>query len=490
LPDGFDSVSYLAAQGVQRVGVIDAESVRVIAPRPWYRIDQALCHFSTVRSERAHVLLSPETAPVCNALLFGRRENLESGDREAFARAGTAHLLAISGLHLNLLAWVLGLALGKLGVSRRGIAVSVVLLSVAYIFASGAPDSILRAAWMNAVYAGALWFRREADPLSAWSASGLSILFFRPADLFQPGFQLSFISVFALLTVYPAFEAAWSAWRESRNPIPKEFRPAPTSQDRALHWVRQSAFVSLAAWLGTAPIVAWHMGFFSPVTIFSNLIAVPLSFVAMLAGILLQMLDTVGLPALPDLLGAPTFLLLGFNRWAATAPGASFAAAAPTPLLLAVFGALLLVLWADSGRPRAGLRAIFLTPAALGVLWLSTAFFPGRWEEQSGLPRVTLLDLSRGHCAWVALPGNTHTVIDAGATGQGRRIAEVLRREGVQELSLLAITEDDPEAIGGALELAERIEIRKILLPETNTPSDALRYRPDRPAGFCHCGCE
>src|SRR5258708_39370942 len=99
---------------------------------------------------------------------------------------------------------------------------------------------------MIALYLGALILSREPDPFNILGASALLILFVSPAELFNVGFQLSFVAVLALSTLYPALEESWENWRSSRAPLIPDDGPA-TVRARFRNWCRQAVFVSIAA---------------------------------------------------------------------------------------------------------------------------------------------------------------------------------------------------------------------------------------------------
>ncbi|MCW8133886.1 MAG: ComEC/Rec2 family competence protein, partial [Planctomycetota bacterium] len=360
-----------------------------------------------------------------------------------------------------LLAWMLARA----GLSKRRALLTVLALAAAYACFTGAQPPVVRAVLMIAAYAGAFLFYRSQDPLSTLAAAALAILAWSPGDLFLPGFQLSFLAVLALVTLYPTLEAAWLVWRG----LPEAWIVDPEEQPR-LRWerrIRRACFVSLAAWAGTAPAVAWHMGNFTLPSLATNLVAVPLSMFGMAASAV-GMLP--GLGAAAGVFNLPFDLLLGLNRFVAAFSWASIDVPAPSvPVCLAYAGVMS---WAWLGRAQSATapRLALMLPTAFLAL-AAGLFFRAAPEA----PRVTVLDLSRGRAALVETPAGEAALIDAGGEGQGPRIAESLRRQGLRALAILVITEDEPETLGGVRELLDRMEIRRAVLPRANAPSAALR---------------
>lgn len=183
---------------------------------------------------------SPETAGVLEAALLGNRYHLTQGTAERFREAGTFHVLVISGLHISFLGLTV-LIIMRLFTTRRDWQFAVTVLFLwAFTLAVGAEPSVVRAALMFTVVALAPVLHRRASSLNALGGAGLALLVWRPADLFNPSFQLTFLSVLAIVTIaWPLLTRllAVGVWR------PTHTTPAPPDCGRwwrelgeALHW--------------------------------------------------------------------------------------------------------------------------------------------------------------------------------------------------------------------------------------------------------------
>ncbi len=466
LPSGFDAAAWLEGQGVRRVGFPIQGEIQPLDCAGWWRVDLWLRRLSGQWAVRNTEQWGPERAALANALILGRREAIDSADRRAFQNLGTAHLLSISGLHLQMLAAVVWSALGGLGCSRRRAGWAVILFSLAYAAVAGAQPPVIRSALMIVLYLGGHWLYRAIDPLSVVAATASLILLYRPGAVFDPGFQLSFTAVLSLIAVYPTLEAAWRSWRR----FPEEWVRDPDERVhvRIARWVRQCFLVSWSAWMGTTPAVAWHMGNFSLMAVLANLIVVPLTGVAML-GCLIALL------AGPGWIGEagqvfPT-ILLGLNRWASGFAWTGWDVPRPSVWLIAAYAAVWTWAWVGRGRTATWPRLALMLPATLMAMALGGLFF----RESVSTSRLTVLDLARGRSALMESPGGEAVLIDGGGEGMGRTISEFLRGEGYRSLALLVVTEDTPDALGGAVELAERVRIRRAILPRTAAPSRTMR---------------
>jgi competence protein ComEC len=520
LPHGLDYGAFLRRRGIRCLGEPDPASVRILSGPPWWRLDFLLRRSSQHLARRIERLMPDaelEGRPpgsqgaLLSALLFGRRERVDVSDRDAFNASGAAHLLAVSGLHLQFLAVALWWIAGRLGISRRRSAWLIVLFSCGYCLLTGAQPPILRATVMIVVYLSAALLWREPDPLSALGAAALLVLCVCPEDLFSAGFQLSLAAVLAILVLYPVLTVLWRTADDGDGlpateavlaaPLALRAGPRlalpgkPAVGQRFEALARQALLVSLAAWIGTAPIVAWHMGRFAALSLLVNLVAVPLSSVCMLSG-LVALAGSLVCPWLGQVLAWPAWffvaLLQQINETAAALPGACLDVQ-PRPVLLLAFPAAALVVWGArdairgprpatdapspdplpqeerTGGPRraAVWIAVCLPLALLAVPWGKMTTRP------PGAPSLTVFDLPHGHAALVESPGGA-ALIDAGG-GSAGPLAEALRRGGLRRLDLLVITADEHETLGGAVLLLQRIPARRVFLPRAVQCSPARR---------------
>jgi competence protein ComEC len=176
-------------------------------------------------SLRAHLLaridnlFSRETAGVLDAALLGNRDGLSRGVAERCREGGTFHVLVISGLHITFiggLAWALARRLTR---RRAWQFASAVSLTWGYTIAVGAEASVVRAALMFTAVALAPVLHRRAQSLNTLGGAALALLIWRPRNLFDPSFQLTFLSVFAIVAV------AWPLL--VRLKATGEWRPTP-----------------------------------------------------------------------------------------------------------------------------------------------------------------------------------------------------------------------------------------------------------------------
>jgi competence protein ComEC len=161
--------------------------------------DWPLTRYLGVIRERAARLLAsgldPAVVPLAQALLLGRREAVDPEVNDAFARTGTTHLLAISGLHLQVLAVALGACVRAMGIGRKGANGVVIAGTVTYAVLVGLAPSVVRSAVMTLGGCFAGMKDRCVGRANLLSGAALATLLHNPADLFDVGCQLSFLAV-------------------------------------------------------------------------------------------------------------------------------------------------------------------------------------------------------------------------------------------------------------------------------------------------------
>ena len=202
--------------------------------------------------------LSKNEAGIMRAILLGDRTGIPRSIRLLFVQTGTAHILAISGLHIGIVAAFFLVFAKILPIGRRGQFSLVILLLIGYAFLTGGRPSVIRATIMTVVFLTSFIIEKEMDALNTLCLAAVIILLINPLNLFDVGFQLSFICVYAIIHLHlrmPLKDRCASRWFAA---------------------IRQSLYISLAVWISVAGLIAYYFGIVTPVTVLANLLVVPL----------------------------------------------------------------------------------------------------------------------------------------------------------------------------------------------------------------------
>ncbi|MDD2244032.1 MAG: ComEC/Rec2 family competence protein [Dysgonamonadaceae bacterium] len=261
-PDDFDYVSYMKNQGF---------SASVYVPfNKWIATGKTVNTIVTLSQRfRIKILdfyksfeLPLDGFAFISALTIGYKADLTEKVQNAFRISGTAHVLAVSGLHVGIVYFVFSFLLSFLGKSGPTNVIKqliIIVLLWIYAFITGMSPAVVRAAIMLSLVCAGKAIGRKGFSYNTIALSAFAILLINPLTFFDVGFQMSFVSVLAILFFVPQFYKIY-------NP---SNRWVKTGWDMLL--------ISISAQLGVFPIVLYYFGTFPNYFIFTNLLIVPLT---------------------------------------------------------------------------------------------------------------------------------------------------------------------------------------------------------------------
>lgn len=447
-------------RGVQRMIAVTAPSqIQVLAGSEGRPVWRAI---EDIRGGLNHCLgadLRPDVAEFLGALLFGVQGNLSADVAAAFRRTGTLHYLAISGFHLMLIWGMLSRASASVGCTGPMSKGSILLVLAGYTLLTGLLASAVRSFLMIAAVMGADLIGRRRDALSSLCAAALAICVADPAQCFDVGFQLSFISVLGIVWLYPILRAMTSRPADS---LQRLVAPRGTAAwgGAAARVLRDGVCVSMSAWMSTAPLVASVFHLMTPVINVANLALGPLVCLEIIGAIVKTASGAVG--GWPDRLSA---ILLEWlydgmvlaGRTLAALPGAwdpvaGMAWAGVVMVLTA------LVLWVRFCRvPRRRIH----------ILWLAAAVALFGFSRTSPCPpeglRIVALDVGQGSAHICETPEGGVVVYDAGSSSYadpGRSVVgPYLWARGITAVDLLILSHPDADHINGAASLLDGFRV-------------------------------
>lgn len=205
-------------------------------------------------------MFSPDTAGVLAASLFGNRYYLSHSTAERFREGGTFHVLVISGLHISFLGLIALFLMRRITPERRWLQFAACVAVVwSYSLMVGAETSVVRAAVMFTAVSFAPVINRETASLNALGGAALILLVYHPADLFDPSFQLTFLSVSAIVAfALPLIEKLSSIGRWH----PSDETPYPPNCSRLLRKFSEALFWSEKSWQREMKRTTWHCKLF------------------------------------------------------------------------------------------------------------------------------------------------------------------------------------------------------------------------------------
>ncbi|RAK66080.1 ComEC/Rec2 family competence protein [Hymenobacter edaphi] len=363
-PGEFDYRRYLAYHQIYHQQFIHPDQYRIIgqAPPSWLRLWSMQCARRLDGVFRRYVT-APREFAIADALVLGLKDDVDAETKQAYASTGTTHIMAVSGLQVGLLFAVLQLFLRRFFGHTRGFrywsAALGLLVIWSYAFLTGLSASVLRAAVMFSFVAVAKASGRQSNMYNTLSVAAFCLLLYDPYLLVDVGFQLSFLAVLSIVYLQPLIGGKIDA----QEWMAKKKRPWQSKRQQKLTgWVGwsldgiwQAIALSIAAQVATFPLGLFYFHQFPLNFLLSNLIAVPISSVALYVGLLLQ---AVALPM----------------EWLAAQTGADWLLWVPKGIgwvfqgLIWCFNEYIVLV--GRSLPGALVQGIHLTPAQTWLLYL------------------------------------------------------------------------------------------------------------------------
>ena len=470
-PGGFDYKTYLALKGILVTASIkDGRKIVKVGettPNPFLKAVEK--RRMQIRKFLTIHFRSP-AAEIAKALILGEKSGIPKELREKFSAAGVAHILAISGLHCGIVALVCFFLIKNilkcstrlmLSTDISKISAFLTLIPViTYCFIAGHGVATIRATIMVITYLISIIIGREEDLWNPLAIAAFLILIFSPSSLFDISFQLSFISVIAILYFTPRFSTPLF---QPQDPL----ELPPPRWKKTIRKITLFLIVTISAIIGTAPLAALYFNRFSPWGFLTNLIIIPLvGFLVVPLGLLASLLLFVYQPLailiahiMQPLIILSTSIVELFNQL----PYADYRTATPTLLEILLFylGIILLTNINKSKIVRHGFILVIL------ALILNQGF----WYYQnnlSSLLKITSIDVGQGESTFIQFPKGSTMLIDGGGFFDnsfdvgGLVVAPLIWKKKIKKIDYLVLSHPHPDHLNGLLSIAKNFKVKEI----------------------------
>ena len=467
-PGGFDYERFMAMQAVRvRVYARDGTLRAVPGEKPgvWRNALDRLRERLSGRMTLALKDFPQATVDFLKAVLLGDRNGLSASVREDFNRAGVGHVLAISGIHIGMVAaaafavarWLLGWIPFMLrhAWTRKGAALAALVSVLGYGMLAGLTPSTQRAMLTAGVLMLGYWAGRRHDWLNTVALAALVILLIHPPALLSISFQLSFMAVLSILSGLNICSAG-------------VLKPTSTIWQRLARRTIGFLTVSIMAILGTLPLVLHYFNQASLAGVVVNLVVVPVVGLLVvpcgLAGILVAGWNAGAAGVLWYLSALGGELVRLTVAWAAQWPWAVVRCFTPNGIEIGLYYLLAAVLLfrKKMPKPKAAVALVLVFISLDAVYWLHQRF-GGRSL------RVTVLDVGQGTANLIQFPGGFTMLVDGGGFSTnsgfdvGRNIvAPLLRREKIGSLDLVVLSHANSDHLNGLLFILENFKVKTV----------------------------
>ena len=500
-PGGFDYRAYLVRR--QAFGILYPDRNREIVPT--HQSGFLPLRWTERLRRRVESVIDlayreiPVHAQILRGMFLGQRSALPPSILEAFHKSGTIHILAVSGLHVGLIAAVCFLCFSLLRLPRKMTCLLTIASVIIYACLVGFRASVLRALLLVIFFLIRMIIDRDADLINLLAFVALSLLVVNPAQLWDVGFQLSFAAVASIVyfmskwdnftarllpnlnkqaTILPTEdEDTRQSRRVSRFLRRLPLTPSERDWNRVMKWVVALFGVTLSAQVGTFLIIARHFHHAYPLGLIAGPFAVGLATLIVSITLVSVLLGLIWLPLATPFVYANHLILFIFleiieffgQPWGVIKmPPPSFGW-----IVVYIAGCLAIAhwQWVWEGRKKAVLIGM-----AVVAIWIWDAAM----KEQGKLLEITFLDVGQGDAACVRLPDGKTMLIDGGLNSlrthesedgsiklvgydSGERILDpFLCHEGIFKLDLLVLSHPDNDHGGGFVHVLHEFGVKRV----------------------------
>lgn len=387
--------------------------------------------------------MNKESAGVLMGLLFGDKQFIDQDIYHDFKLNGTAHILAVSGIHMGILYSILQLFGKHKSLLKDIITIGFILT---YAFISNFSPSVTRAGIMIALYILSRYVNKRYDLISAAAFTALLMMLMNPYAIFDVGFQLSFAAVFSVGIIFPYI----------KNKLKYQ------------HISIDMLTVVLAIQLGTIPLIAYHFNYFSLVAFFINSpvilgasIILPIAFLMLPLSILggeillwITLLEEMLIEA-----------LIYMNQISTMLPNAFLnVVSPPVCLILLYYGAILALtyegVWTKIKKHKE--KAVLIGIVVIIISCLGIALYADPYD-------IVFVDVGQGDCIHIKTANGKNILVDGGGNANfdvGEKIlAPYLFKNGVNQIDMACITHLHEDHYKGIISLMNITRIKELALP-------------------------
>ena len=459
-----ESVSYYEAKGIHLQGSITGSLTSEHPVQPPFQVWPV--YIAQAIKNSVQTIFPADVSALMTALLTGDKTNLSDSVYTALQRSGTAHIVAVSGLHLSFFAGFLALFFRRR--SKLG-ALLTILLVLLFSAVTGFTPSVVRAAVMIIMTMLAPLLGRESDPPTTLSAALVLLILCNPYSIQSVSLQLSFTAVAGIHWVSGPLYRAMTRSLGSGGSTPRRL------WRKFCRALAANTSLTVGALLLTTPLTAWYFGTVSLISPVTNLLVLWAISLAFAPGLILTLLG-IAFPALAAVLTFPVTLLSRYVLWITRVLGSlSFSSLSINSIylcawLVLVYVIVLIVLQCRYRRP--------ILPVCSGIIALCAALMLSRASLLSPPLSITMLDVGQGQSILLCSGGRT-ALIDCGGSkdNAGDIAADYLQSLGISHLDLLVLTHCHSDHANGVPELFARLDISAMVLPDLR--EDESPYRAE-----------
>jgi competence protein ComEC len=385
-------------------------------------------------------------------LTVGERDRITSEMKEYFVNAGVMHLIAVSGLNVAYVILSVMMVLSIFRVKQTSKIFISILLIIFYCLFTGSTASILRASIMGILLLLYTIIERKKEFYNVIGVSVLLILIYDSKQLFDPGFILSYTAVLSMIFIYERIDRI----------VIQRIKNGNSGWRKVISILIIILAASLSAQIGTIPLTAIYFEKISIISIFANVIAIPLSNISLALGFIQIIFSTFSTLFAAWIAETNNLLLLiqiEFIKWCASLDFAYISFFRFNLISAAGYYIIIILLVTTTNLKFIFYRMISIISIILIVILINT--------EVNKKLTITFLDVGQGDCSLIQTPEGKNILIDCGPVSRNfnsgeRIIAPYLLRNGINKIDLLILSHLHLDHTGGFEKLLDKIKIDRI----------------------------
>lgn len=458
-PGEFDYQAYLIKQGVTGfLSIKNPEDVKIVNSEK-STFSSWLFSIRKNIADKIDELQQPQTVGLLKGLVLGDKSEIDNETKMEFINSGVAHVLAVSGQQVGFIAVIFIILLGRVNIYLR--TMLTVLTLIFFLLITGLQAAVLRATIMAFVVFAASVSGREINAWNTISIAALIILLIDVNQLFDPGFQLSFVAVMATIGLYPYF----SAWLKELN-----------LKSKIIKGLLVMFFMSLAAQIGVLPFTNFYFGKISIVSMISNLFVIP-AISVILANVITTLfvsMISVQIAAIFALAGDGITALLFYLIKISATQDFSFIRVPNFSMQDAIIFYCFLFFLIFTLRYT---KRMFIKLMLIILVVLNTVVFCSL-DNKNILPdnrlSVMMIDVGQGDAFLIKLPNGKTMLIDAGSSqfnydNGARVILPLLDYLGLSKIDYGFISHMDTDHFAGFVSLVNQNRVKEIIKPDIDS---------------------
>jgi len=444
---GFDYRNYLKTKKIY--GIISSNKIKIKANNQLSKIEMFSNSVKNRIEENIQSIDKQDTGGLLIGVLLGDKDNISEDIQTDFKNSGLAHLLAISGLHVNYIVLILAFMLNKVGINKRIAGVVIIFFLVFYMYLTDFTESVVRAGMMGGIALIAQFLYRKNDTINSIVLTLLIILAENPYKLFSIGLQLSYMGTIGIIYFYPKIKGK----------------------------VNDIIAVCISAQLFVTPIIFLHYNMFSTHFLLANILASPLVGIIIILGLIFVFVSLIFFKLsiivyIP--LKALLQILIFINNFISNLPFSTILI--KTPYFFNFIFFYILIFSKDFLKMLDYELKLHISYKKLLIIIIIILLITTLFLDNFHNFTIYFVDVGQGDCTLIRTNTNKTILIDGGGSenydvGENVLIPYLLDRR-ITKIDLIIISHFDTDHVGGILTVMEKLKVNTVVISKQGEYSD------------------